>query len=157
MAKHLAVAGAPPQDHIFDPLLPVTLPLPYEGHWGQIQAVYSMTAVLDMLENWEAISAELQPTIQAADAAMAAAETPEARKTARAEQTRVSRDLSLRVIGRVILRFEWPYQGNPPDPQDPASFARWPTPILQWLSGNALTEVRKRIDDPLSVSASDGT
>jgi hypothetical protein len=154
MPKHLAAAGAPPQDHIFDPLLPVTLPLPYEGHWGQIRAVYSMTALLDLYERWEAVVAEAQPAIDAATAAEAAAETPEARKAAQKAGAQASRDFSLQIIGQVMLRFEWPYQGNPPDPQDPASFARWPTAILSWLAGGALSEVRKRVEDPLSSTES---
>jgi hypothetical protein len=154
MPNHLAAAGAPPQDHIFDPLLPVTLPLPYEGHWGQIRAVYSMTALLDLLERYDAVAAEARPAIDAAIAAEAAAETPEAKKAAQKASAQAGRDFSLHIIGQIILRFEWPYQGNPPDPQDPASFARWPTSILSWLAGGALSEVRKRVDDPLSWNGS---
>lgn len=154
MSKPLAVAGAPPQDNIFDPLLPVTLPLPYEGHWSRISAVYSMTAVMDWFATWDAEFAAARPALLAADEAVEAATTPDAKQAAKGVQDRLSRERALDIIRRLILRFEWPYAGNPPDPQDPASFARWPTPILLWLSGLALSEVRNRVSDPLSVTGS---
>ena len=148
--------GAHAQAETFDPLLPVELVLPFPGHWGQIRAIYSVAAVLDLSERWPVLMADLQQQAAEADAHAQAAQTPEEQRAALLEQRGVRRALNLRIIGACVQRFTWPFKGNPPDPTDAAAFAPWPDPVLNWLSETALQEVRKRVDDPLSWTASAG-
>ena len=69
MAKITSMNGAHAQAETFDPLLPVELVLPFPGHWGQIRAVYSVAAVLNLTEHWPVLMADIQAQATAADAA----------------------------------------------------------------------------------------
>lgn len=157
MGKVTSMNGAHAQAETFDPLLPVELVLPFPGHWGQIRAIYSVAAVLNLTEQWTALMVDIQQQAAAADAAAQAASTPDEQRAALLEQRTVRRALNLRIIGATVQAFHWPFKGPPPDPTDPAAFAQWPDPVLNWLSETALQEVRKRVDDPLSWSASVAT
>ena len=157
MGKVSSLNGAHAQAETFDPLLPVELVLPFPGHWGQIRAIYSVAAVLDLSERWPALMADLQAQAAAADAHAQAAQTPDEQRAALLEQRGVRRALNLRIIGACVQRFTWPFKGSPPDPAQPADFAPWPDPVLNWLSEAALVEVRKRVDDPLSWAGSGAT
>lgn len=154
MAKITSLNGAQAQAPTFDPLLPVELVLPFPGHWGQIRVVYSVAAVLDLSERWTTLMADIQAQAQAADARAAAAQTPDEQRAALSEQRAVRRALNLRIIGATVQQFTWPFQGNPPDPTQADDFARWPDPVLNWLSEGALQEVRQRVDDPKSWTGS---
>lgn len=157
MAKITSLNGAQAQADTFDPLLPVELVLPFPGHWGQIRAVYSVAAVLNLTERWDDLTTDIQAAAQAADAQAAAATTPDAQRRALLDQRAVRRQLNLRIIGATVVQFTWPFKGPPPDPTDPAAFGQWPDPVLNWLSEQALQEVRKRVDDPLSWTGSAAT
>jgi hypothetical protein len=157
MAKITSLNGAHPQAETFDPLLPVELVLPFPGHWGQIRAIYSVAAVLDLSERWTALISDIATQAAAADTAAQAAQTPDEQRAALSQQRAVRRALNLRIIGACVQAFTWPFKGPPPDPTDPAAFAAWPDPVLNWLSEGALQEVRKRVDDPLLWTASAAT
>src|SRR5690242_5226618 len=105
MPKISSLNGAHPQAETFDPLLPVELVLPFPGHWGQIRAIYSVAAVLDLSERWHTLMADIQAQATEADAQAAAAETDEARRTALVAQRAVRRALNLRIIGATVQRF----------------------------------------------------
>lgn len=154
MAKITSLNGAQAQADTFDPLLPVELVLPFPGHWGQIRAVYSVAAVLNLTERWDELTTDIQAAAQAADAQAAAATTPEAQRRALLDQRAVRRQLNLRIIGATVQAFLWPFKGPAPDPTNAADFTQWPDPVLNWLSEAALQEVRRRVDDPKLLTGS---
>src|SRR5690242_4087546 len=121
MGKISSMNGAHPQAEQFDPLLPAELVLPFPGHWGQIRAIYSVAAVLDLSERWTAIIGDIAAQAQAADAAAQAATTPDEQRAALGQQRAVRRALNLRIIGATIQAFTWPFKGPAPDPTDPAA------------------------------------
>jgi hypothetical protein len=137
--------------------LPVELVLPFPGHWGQIRVIYSVVAVMDLAERWDSVMGDIQAQATAADDAAAAAETEAGKRIALSEQRRVRRQVNLRIIGATVDHFTWPFKNPPPDPQEPEAFVQWPDLILNWLSDAGLTEVRKRVDDPLLWTASAAT
>jgi hypothetical protein len=121
---------------------------------------------------YSAILAELEDQAEATTEVVRIAKTAKERRDAWAEQTAhdgplykeqaeilqqqrvIRRAINTRVIGLIVARLEWPFAGPAPDPTDPETFATWPDPILNWMTQDALGEVRKRLDDPLSWNGS---
>lgn len=55
--------------------------------------------------------------------------------------------------GHRIIEWSWPFEDmEAPNPQDPASFADWPSAVIEWLANGALDLVRKQLENPNSVA-----
>ena len=159
MPKVVAMNGAhaAPVEH-FDPLaaVPIEISLPFPGQWGRITAAYSMAAVYNLADHYKTLFADLQPAIDAANAAVKS-DDPDVRLQALADGRRLDNLTYIRVIGQVVLSFSWPFAEPPPDPTDEAALAQWPDPVLQWLAGKGMQEVKRRVEDPLLWSGSAAT
>ena len=158
MPKVVSMNGAHAAAEQFDPLaaVPIELPLPFPGQWGRITAAYSMAAVYNVTDQYKALFVDLQPQIDAANEAVKSADQA-VKLQALADGRRLDNLTYIRVIGQVILHFSWPFAGNPPDPTDEAALAQWPDPVLKWLAGAGMQEARKRLQDPMSRTASAAT
>jgi hypothetical protein len=159
MPKVVAMNGAhAAHAEPFDPLadVPIEIPLPFPGQWGRITAAYSMAAVYNLVDHYQTLFADLQPAIDAANEAAKSSDQA-VKLQALAEGRRLDNLTYIRVIGRIVLAFRWPFAGNPPDPTDAAALAAWPDPVLQWLAGKGMQEVKRRVEDPLLWAASAAT
>lgn len=79
----------------------------------------------------------------------------------------LNRQINLRIIAHAVTKigalrkekndqgdwitvWHWPFEGEPPNPQDPASWEGWPDAVLNWMAGDALLEVRGQLQNPNS-------
>jgi hypothetical protein len=159
MPKVVAMNGAhAAHAEPFDPLadVPIEIPLPFPGQWGRITAAYSMAAVYNVADQYKTLFVDLQPAIDAANEAAKSSDQA-VKLQALADGRRLDNLTYIRVIGKVVLHFSWPFAGNPPDPTDEAALAQWADPVLKWLAGGGMQEVRQRVEDPKAWTASAAT
>lgn len=69
-------------------------------------------------------------------------------------------ELGLAIIRYIVLEINWPFEGEGPNQDDPASFevfGKTKDRVIYWISTAALVEVKKQLTGPLFTSPSSAT